>query len=211
MRPKIRLLLIALGVLVTAFVPVPRASAATTMTFTFGGSLTIAGSLGMPCTALDEPCPPSTTTSPKTDGFGLAVTNVTTDGPTRAMGWGVFFCEDSGANVEKAAKFPVLAGACSFPGSGAITGYCTLATGSGTASFTDSLGQSYSIVWKLTWTGQTPDVATITMTGTITKHASGKSGAFRATMTAQLTSGACIDRTGYNWTILGEGAIRILN
>jgi hypothetical protein len=68
----------------------------------------------------------------------------------RVVGLGQILCHDVGANVNKPGKAPTHAGACSFglavgtlPNTAA--GNCDLASGQVTVTFTDALGQAYTL------------------------------------------------------------------
>lgn len=209
----IRTLAVLSGVLAMTLAPLPRASAGTVLTTTmFATAFTNTGALGDPCTASWKPCPPATSTSEKTDGLGLPVTNITTDGNTRGFGVSTTVCLDSGVNVLKSGKQPAQFGTCGFTMTGVVTGYCALATGSGTGWYYDTFAQWYSFSWKLTWTGPTSDLSTITVTGPITKSSNGRTGHFRATFVAQLTpTGACLTKQAHVWQLTGEMQVKIEN
>lgn len=202
----------AIGLLLGVLgLPGTRASATTVQTVTFQGVMSTDAGLGDPCTTSDpnKPCPPNATTTTTTDYDGLPVTNVAPGGNTRAIGWGSSVCLDAGVHLAPG-KTPAEAGTCGFAGSGAITGFCTIATASGTGFLYNSLGQHYDITWNMTWTGYAGTVFTMYLTGVATKADTGETGSIRGEIVGILGQGrSCLDKSASVWELTGDVVIRM--
>ena len=213
MRTRVVRLVVVVGVLLGLVgVPTPPASAAHLVTLWTQGTAT-AGGLGDPCTSPGKPCPPNSTTTSTTAPDGLPVTYVAPGGNSRNFSFGTSVCLHGSVHTT-GGKVPAEAGICGLAGAGVVTGFCTIATGSGSGFFytLDPLvtaAQYYEFSWVLTLTGLAGSQFTMQITGTVTKTSTGETGSIRGLLHANLLSGDCLNKTAGSWNTSGEFVVRM--
>ena len=145
----VRLGVVAAGVLGLFGTYLPAAHANTTLEAVFLADVTVTGGIGYPVVTLPVPPPVPGRTCLPLNGVLDAVDDLVNChfvyDHQRAVTGGSAECEDVAANVDKPGKAPAHAGPCQFLVWGTVTGHCGLSGGQVFVTFTDALGQTFTL------------------------------------------------------------------
>lgn len=219
---RLVMVLVALAGLLTTAVQ-PATANTTVLVSTFVGDMYITGGgFGDPCTpyGTTSNCVPDTTTTIKAGPKGLPTINTTVNnGNTRGFGFSSTLCLAGGVSVE-VGKVPVASPLCSLAAAGAITGFCGLASATGTGAFQmprlETFGyQTYFFTWKLSWGGVTHEVSHLTLYGSVTKSTGGAAGWVMGEIDLypdppfNAGGGSCTNKTATHYTVNAEMVFKI--
>ena len=144
-RRALRRTLIVLAVGVATALPTTPASATVTATIVFSGTGSLASGIDYPCVTASKPCPPTFTTSTRTDGKGVVIVDAKPQGQQVRYFFSSGVCDDAKTAVGKLFKSPATVGLCQVSAGGVLSGHCGLVHLTGNLSYRASNGSVYSV------------------------------------------------------------------
>lgn len=210
MKRFIRLAALAVGVLAMVGAVTPPAHATTIIETTFIAQVTVTGGIGYPVITLPTPTVPTVQClDPLPDGNPVPNCHTHYNDHIRpATIDSRFVCTDESTHINKPGKALEHTGACSFQGSGYVTGHCGLGGGQFQGFYRDSLGQTY--FFQIHFTDNFGQWA---ITGHVTKQSTGRTGKITGEANAMPVpepgGQSCTTKTQRDFILIGESTIFI--